>query len=457
MKKILFVEDDLMIIRIYRTKFQSEGFEVDVATDGQSALDLLKKSAPDLVLLDLQLPKVNGVEVLKHIRSRPETKSVPVIVFSNAFMGKLIEEAWKAGATKCMTKANCTPSQLIDIVRSTLENCGPVADAPKASEVRSNAGGLKSAIIPSNKALADLAREATSWSTSVLPGGSSSLDLGKSRLAEASESSSATASSSALSSGFQRYGESAVDAQSQGLIRRIFLDTCPHTLSTLRSQLMNLTRAGDESPKHLQIAEIFRTVHSITGNAGLAGFRRIGQVSASLEALLQELQDSPKYINASSLRTLAAGVDAMGSLFQNISEATTEPPQALALVVDDDVICCRAVCSALDKVSVRSIRVDDSEFGLRLAETNRFDLIFLDVEMPNLDGYQLATKLRAAPINQNTPIIFVTSLNDFEGRARSQLSGGNDLIAKPFLLIELAVKALTFLAKPPMKPVGRAV
>lgn len=446
----------MMIIRIYRTKFQSEGFEVDVATDGQSALDFLKKSAPDLVLLDLQLPKVNGVEVLKHIRARPETRSVPVIVFSNAFMGKLIEDAWKAGATKCLTKANCTPKQLIDIVRGTLDNRGPVADAPKPSEARSNAEGLPSAIIPANKALADLAREASSWSASVLPGGSSSVDTGKSRLTEASELASATAGTSTLSADSPRPGESAADAQSQGLIRRIFLDTCPHTLSTLRTQLMNLTRAGDESSKHLQSAEVFRTLHSITGNAGLAGFRRIGQVSASLEALLQELQDSPKYINASSLRTLAAGVDAMGSLFQNVSEAAAESPQALALVVDDDIICCRAVCSALDKVSVRSIRVDDSEFGLRLAETNRFDLIFLDVEMPNLDGYQLATKLRASPINQNTPIIFVTTLSDFESRARSQLSGGNDLIAKPFLLIELAVKALTFLVKPPMKPAVRA-
>lgn len=248
-----------------------------------------------------------------------------------------------------------------------------------------------------------------------------------------------------------KLGETAADAQSQALIRRIFLDTCPHTLTTLRSQLMQLTRGGDERPKSQEISEMFRTVHSITGNAGLAGFRRIGQVSSAIEALLQELQDSPRYINASSLRTLAAGVDAMAALFQNAFDAQAEPPQALALVVDDDMICCRAVCSALDKVNVRSIRVDDAELGLRLAENNRFDLIFLDVEMPQLNGYQVATKLRAGQTNQNATIIFVTTLSDLESRARSHISGGNDLIAKPFLLIELAVKALTFLTKPPVK------
>ena len=95
--------------------------------------------------------------------------------------------------------------------------------------------------------------------------------------------------------------------------------------------------------------------------------------------------------------------------------------------------------------------MDDPEFGLRLAESNRFDLIFLDVEMPQLNGYQVATKLRAGQTNQNATIIFVTTLSDFESRARSHISGGNDLIAKPFLLIELAVKALTFLTKPPVK------
>jgi CheY-like chemotaxis protein len=125
MKKILFVEDDLMIIRIYRGRFQTEGYEVEVAMDGEAALDCLKKNTPDVVVLDLQLPKVNGVEVLKHIRSQPATKQLPVIVFSNAFLGKLVEEAWKAGATKCLTKASCTPKQFLKVLEATLESVPP--------------------------------------------------------------------------------------------------------------------------------------------------------------------------------------------------------------------------------------------------------------------------------------------------------------------------------------------
>jgi PleD family two-component response regulator len=76
-----------------------------------------------------------------------------------------------------------------------------------------------------------------------------------------------------------------------------------------------------------------------------------------------------------------------------------------------------------------------------LAE-NRFDLIFLDVGMPGMSGFELCTRLRQLPAHKKTPVVFVTSLNDFESRASSTMSGGNDFIAKPFLFIELAVKAL---------------
>ena len=76
-----------------------------------------------------------------------------------------------------------------------------------------------------------------------------------------------------------------------------------------------------------------------------------------------------------------------------------------------------------------------------LAETP-YDLIFLDIEMPEMNGFELCSKLRGFEVNKNTPVVFVTILNDFESRANSTISGGNDFIAKPFLFMELAVKAI---------------
>ena len=67
--------------------------------------------------------------------------------------------------------------------------------------------------------------------------------------------------------------------------------------------------------------------------------------------------------------------------------------------------------------------------------------------MPGMDGFDLCAKIRALPTNKTTPVIFVTSLTDFKSRAKSSLSGGADLIAKPFMFIELSVKALTYVMR----------
>ena len=87
--------------------------------------------------------------------------------------------------------------------------------------------------------------------------------------------------------------------------------------------------------------------------------------------------------------------------------------------------------------------MEDPSVALNLLAGSPFDLVVLDVDMPGLSGFDLCTRLRAFPAHAKTPVVFVTGLTDFESRARSTLSGGNDFIAKPFLFMELAVKALT--------------
>src|SRR5882724_8011507 len=105
MKKILIIEDDRLVANIYRNKFATENYEAEVALDGEGGLEAIQKFKPDVVLLDLMLPKVTGVELLKKIRAQEGLKNLPIIVFSNTFLTNVIQEAWKAGATKCLSKA----------------------------------------------------------------------------------------------------------------------------------------------------------------------------------------------------------------------------------------------------------------------------------------------------------------------------------------------------------------
>ena len=124
----------------------------------------------------------------------------------------------------------------------------------------------------------------------------------------------------------------------------------------------------------------------------------------------------------------------------------------LILAVDDEPISRIALRTALEKANLRAITLDDPVLALKVLAQNRFDLIFLDVDMPGMDGFELCKKIRASVTNKMTPVVFVTALSDFENRTRSTLSGGNDLIAKPFLQSELAVKALTLIVKQMLVP-----
>src|SRR5215510_4483559 len=134
MKKILLIEDDQIVANIYRNKFIIEGFQVEIALDGQIGFELVRSFRPDAVILDLMLPKLTGVELMKKIRSEPEFESLPVIVFSNTYLTHLVQEAWKAGATKCLSKSNCTPKQVIEVMRSVLPANGTTS-APGTSHV----------------------------------------------------------------------------------------------------------------------------------------------------------------------------------------------------------------------------------------------------------------------------------------------------------------------------------
>src|SRR6476659_8805695 len=133
MKKILIVEDDQIVANIYRNKFSLEGFQVEVANNGPAGLDLAPSFRPDAVILDLMLPQMTGVEFMKKIRALEGFAQLPVIVFSNTYLTNMVQEAWKAGATKCLSKASCTPKQVIEAVRSTLKVHGATTAAyPRA-------------------------------------------------------------------------------------------------------------------------------------------------------------------------------------------------------------------------------------------------------------------------------------------------------------------------------------
>ena len=120
MKKILFVEDEEALQRAMGEMLEQKGFNVVRAMDGEIGLALTKKELPDLVLLDLILPKKNGFEVLMEIKKDPATKNIPVIVLTNLEGSEDIEKALSLGATTYLVKANYNLSDILGKIELSL-------------------------------------------------------------------------------------------------------------------------------------------------------------------------------------------------------------------------------------------------------------------------------------------------------------------------------------------------
>ncbi len=388
MRKLLIIEDDRIIGSIYSKKFAVEGFNVEVAEDGQTGLERITGFRPDIVLLDLMLPKLNGLDILARVRAMPEFQSLPIIVFSNAYMSTVIDAAWKAGATAVLTKANTSPKKLTETIHELLAQTE--AAPPPAAPVSKPAAPVPAPAAP-------VPRD---------------------------------------------------DDAFQVEQRRQFLASLPQFNQGIRDLHQNFLKTEERTAKIAAVGELYRHIHALTGSAGLVGADIIARISAAYEALLREMHDKSGNINVSTTRTSTQTLFFISALLEkaaNLPHLSGFDPVVLA--VDDEEMSRRAVLFSIEKAGVRGVACENGASALLKARETHFDLIVLDVDMPGMNGYELCSKLRAQPNYKDTPVIFVTGLSDFQSRARSTLSGANDLIAKPFVFVELSVKVLSYLLK----------
>jgi CheY-like chemotaxis protein len=120
MVKILIVEDDPLMSRMYQKIFKFEKYDVEVAPDGQAGLDKAREIKPTLILLDIMMPKMNGLQVLDKLKADPETKSIPVIMLTNLAGEKDAENALLKGAVKYIIKSQYEPKEVVKMVKEII-------------------------------------------------------------------------------------------------------------------------------------------------------------------------------------------------------------------------------------------------------------------------------------------------------------------------------------------------
>lgn len=119
--KVAIIEDDIAIVQMYRTKFENEGYEVATAQDGVAGLELLSNFQPDIVLLDLMMPNMNGLDMLSKLRNGPGGRDTKVVVLTNMGDTETATKVYKMAADDYIVKAEMTPKQVAERVKALLE------------------------------------------------------------------------------------------------------------------------------------------------------------------------------------------------------------------------------------------------------------------------------------------------------------------------------------------------
>ena len=122
MSKILIVEDDAFISEMYSNKLKKAGFEIQVIKDGEEAIKQIPEIKPDLILLDIVLPKMDGFEILKRIKENPQMQNIKVVLLTNLGQEEDIKKGLQLKADAYMIKAHFTPTQVVDQVNELLKS-----------------------------------------------------------------------------------------------------------------------------------------------------------------------------------------------------------------------------------------------------------------------------------------------------------------------------------------------
>ncbi len=223
------------------------------------------------------------------------------------------------------------------------------------------------------------------------------------------------------------------------------LESAPETVTALRRSLHGVSR---DAADNAALRDLFQRIHGLTEQMAMLGQKALFQFTSALEALVFDLIKLPSQINPSTLRTLGQSLDFLSILLQEPQRSRAKDTAAShVLVVDDEDGARKIIMAAMKLVNLKSVSADTPGTGLSALATQPFDLIFLDVGLPEMSGFDLCTRTRDLPMHEKTPIVFVTGMTTFQNRVQSSLSGGNDFVGKPFNVAELGLKAILWVLK----------
>ena len=211
----------------------------------------------------------------------------------------------------------------------------------------------------------------------------------------------------------------------------------------LAKTLQSFQKATDREERLQCLAQMQDQAHSLITLLTSARLELLAALVKSIGKLLTTFVRDLNNVTPSTLRTVTHALDLITRALSNPEFKMSGDASFRVLVVDDHAVCRHALSMALNTPHLRLNVCENATSALALLKDSSFEVVFTDIMMPGIDGFGMVAELRKLPGHARTPVVYVTALSDFETRAKSVLSGGCDIIGKPFSASEVVIKALT--------------
>ena len=427
--RILAVDDDPVSRCAMSFALKKAFNEPTMAPGGKEALALATRQPFDIIFLDVEMPGMDGFEVCTKIHETDWNRTTPVVFVTRHSDFDSRAKSNLSGGQDLIGKPylsfEITVKALTLVLRNRLE---PGAVARRAIKPAASALLLKDGMKDSGT------------------GSAAKPDLKK--LYSASMASTYSISSGDSESESARRDSAVPLPMRAGDSADPFPDWAPAYLENIRNQVHAATQCKDAEDLHEFITGAFVAIHSFAGEAERAGLNTIHKLSSVLEGMLKKLTDNPKLVTPSTLDAALAALDLLREL--SARDGTVPDfadPLPRILVVDDDPLARRAVAGSIQLVFGKPDTAESGEAAITMAADKPFDLIFLDVVMPGIDGFATCKKIHQTIANHQTPVVFVTTSDDAHSREQASLSGGCGFIPKPVLSGQITLMAITFILR----------
>jgi CheY-like chemotaxis protein len=234
-------------------------------------------------------------------------------------------------------------------------------------------------------------------------------------------------------------------ANDKGLIEAAIqvFESAPLLFAQLRKRFAEISHNPDETSKLKSLEEFSQEIRPSKMAARIPALRSHRLLAIAIEGFLKQLSVRSKNPTPWRLRLVSEALELFEDLcVPNLSPDLATNPAIRILVVDDCAVSRHAMVFALKKVFHEPDLAEAGKSALELTAKNTYDVIFLDIEMPGMDGFEVCEKIRQTGLNKKTPIVFVTSHDNLESRTKIVKKGAQDLIGKPYLPTEITLKAL---------------